>query len=60
MPKVDIKEERGTQTLHAEAWGEELYPEKHELLVDVKAVTLHRFCVEKKESGWEATVILDT
>jgi SHS2 domain-containing protein len=28
-------------------------------VVDVKAVTLHRFRVEQTPSGWEATVILD-
>ena len=39
--------------------GEELDPERHELIVDVKAVTLHRFHVGSSERGWEAFVILD-
>jgi len=39
--------------------GEPLDPAKHELKVDVKAVTLHRLKVEQKPAGWEAFVILD-
>jgi SHS2 domain-containing protein len=31
----------------------------HPLLTDVKAVTLHRFAVEKIAAGWKATVVLD-
>lgn len=41
------------------AVGEQLSMEKHELVVDVKAVTLHHFQVEKTEQGWETLVILD-
>jgi SHS2 domain-containing protein len=50
----------GRFSLTAAAWGETIDPSRHELLVDVKAVTLHRFRVEKASRGWEATVILDT
>ncbi len=46
-------------SLTATAVGETLNMEKHELVVDVKAVTLHRFQVEKTDRGWEALVILD-
>lgn len=46
-------------TLQAEAHGEELNMHKHDLVVDVKAVTLHRFRVEQTPEGWEATVIVD-
>jgi len=46
-------------SLSAEAYGEQLSSEKHDLVVDVKAVTLHRFRVEQTSKGWEATVILD-
>jgi len=45
--------------LSAQARGEELNMEKHELVVDVKAVTLHRYRVEETPQGWEAMVILD-
>jgi SHS2 domain-containing protein len=46
-------------TLQATAWGERLDPERHHPRVDVKAVTLHQFRLEKTGQGWEAFVILD-
>lgn len=58
-PQVQIQRQDGHSTLTAEAFGEELNPNKHELVVDVKAVTLHRFRVEQTSRGWEAMVILD-
>jgi len=45
--------------LTVKAHGEMIDPERHELNVDVKAVTLHRFALEKTERGWTATVVLD-
>jgi SHS2 domain-containing protein len=45
--------------VHGEAQGEEINPDRHELLVDVKAVTLHQFQVEQNQDGWKALVILD-
>lgn len=39
--------------------GEVMDPGRHQLLVDVKAVTLHRFLVRPTPDGWEATVVLD-
>lgn len=42
-------------TLH----GEQVDPIRHRSLVDVKAVTLHRFSVEQTSEGWQATVVLD-
>jgi SHS2 domain-containing protein len=39
--------------------GEEIAPGRHPLLVDVKAVTLHRFRVECENGTWRATVVLD-
>jgi len=45
--------------LSAQARGEELNMEKHDLVVDVKAVTLHRYRVKETPQGWEAMVILD-
>lgn len=56
---VRIEGREGCFTLDARAAGEELDPAKHDLAVDVKAVTLHRYRVEQTASGWEATVILD-
>ena len=43
----------------ADLSGEKLDMSRHDLLVDVKAVTLHRFQVSKTERGHEAFVILD-
>ncbi len=45
--------------LRASAFGEKLDPEKHHLIVDVKAVTLYRFSLQQTENGWKATVVLD-
>ena len=45
--------------LNATAYGEKLDMKKHELLVDVKAVSLHNFKVERTKNGWKADVILD-
>jgi SHS2 domain-containing protein len=45
--------------LRAELKGERINPLKHELIVDIKAVTLHHFMVKKSSDGWEATVVLD-
>lgn len=59
VPQIGIRWEKGRFYLEAQAWGEPLNPEKHDLVVDVKAVTLHRYRVEQTPSGWEATVILD-
>lgn len=41
------------------ARGEKINPDKHEMIVDVKAVTLHMFEVKKTGSGWAAFVVLD-
>ncbi len=59
VPEVHIQRQNDGFSLSAEAYGEELDPDQHELLVDVKAVTLHRFQVQQTESGWKAMVILD-
>jgi SHS2 domain-containing protein len=45
--------------LEATVEGEEIDPTRHRLRVDVKAVTLHRFALEKTPEGWKAMVILD-
>ena len=59
VPSVNIEARDGELALAAEAYGEPLDPNRHHLLVDVKAVTLHRLAVERVESGWRATVVLD-
>jgi SHS2 domain-containing protein len=39
--------------------GEKIDPQRHKLKVDVKAVTLHLFKVEKKNDFWYARVVVD-
>ncbi|MGA2260755.1 MAG: archease [Acidobacteriota bacterium] len=56
---IEIRRVGGNYQLKAEARGEVLDPGRHDLVVDVKAVTLHRFRVERSPRGWDATVILD-
>jgi SHS2 domain-containing protein len=39
--------------------GERIDESRHNLLLDVKAVTLHMLCVERIADGWKARVVLD-
>jgi SHS2 domain-containing protein len=54
-----IEEKDNYYFLQATAAGEPLDATRHQQRADVKAVTLHRFQVEKNEAGWRAMVILD-
>uniref|UniRef100_A0A831XEM5 Archease n=1 Tax=Geobacter metallireducens TaxID=28232 RepID=A0A831XEM5_GEOME len=45
--------------LQASLRGEEIDAGRHPMVVDVKAVTLHRFAVEQRNGAWGATVVLD-
>jgi SHS2 domain-containing protein len=56
---VEIKQKDDVYSLKAAATGEPLDPVRHQQRADVKAVTLHDFRVERDNSGWKATVILD-
>ena len=49
----------GGYHLAAVAAGEAADPARHELGLDVKAVTLHHLAVERVPRGWRATVVLD-
>lgn len=57
--QVQIDEKSDNHKLSAVAQGEKLDSRRHQQRVDVKAVTLHRFQLEKTSDGWTATVILD-
>ena len=57
--EIKIYEENGQHQLNAVMIGEKLDRDRHEQRVDVKAVTLHRFKLEKTAEGWTALVILD-
>ncbi len=59
VDRVRIGKTEGGYELTCEASGEEIDPGRHDLIVDVKAVTLHKFKVEETARGWEALVILD-
>jgi SHS2 domain-containing protein len=57
--QVQIEEKGSEYHLSAVTQGEKLDRDRHEERVDVKAVTLHRFQLEKTDDGWTAMVILD-
>jgi len=59
VPRVSITQEDSSLALDAQAMGEKISPNRHGLLADVKAVTLHRFGVKETPEGWKATVVLD-
>ncbi len=58
---ASVHVERRDHMFHAggQFRGEKLDPNKHQLVADVKAVTLHGLRVEQTPSGWEAQVTLD-
>lgn len=55
---VKVNEKEGAYSLSASLAGDKLDMKKHELLVDVKAVTWHLFEVKKK-GKWKCRVVLD-
>jgi SHS2 domain-containing protein len=54
-----IEEGRGLYNLEATVRGEEIDPRRHSFVVDVKAVTLHRFRVFFENGKWKAVIVLD-
>lgn len=65
---VFLKDEKGmlfskfkvnVERLHASIWGEKIDPQKHNLKVDVKAVTRHLFGIKKEKDKFVARVVLD-
>ncbi|MFQ5929976.1 MAG: archease [Acidobacteriota bacterium] len=57
--EAKIDGEDGPYRVKVVAQGEQLDPDRHEQRVDVKAVTLHQFCLQETDRGWLANVILD-
>ncbi len=57
--KVRIEQKGEVLRLRAELSGDEIKPEKYDIHVDVKAVTMHEFKLEKTDEGWSAVVVLD-
>lgn len=56
---IQLQEGAGLWTAIVELEGEFIDPERHDLVVDVKAVTLHRLQVKRNEQRWTATVVVD-
>jgi len=59
VSQIRIEPGTGGYRLRAEAVGEPIDPARHDMIVDVKAVTLHRLSVQQKKEGWVAVVVLD-
>jgi SHS2 domain-containing protein len=57
--QVEFEENDGKHQLSAVVKGETLDFNRHQQRVDVKAVTLHQFQLEKTNDGWRAMVIMD-
>ncbi len=57
--QIEFEEKDGKYQLSAVVQGETLDRDRHQQRVDVKAVTLHLFQLEKSNDGWTAMVILD-
>lgn len=57
--QVEIKKIESGYSLKAITQGEKLDRDRHHQRVDVKAVTLHQFQLEKTDTGWTVQVILD-
>ena len=49
----------GKYELKAIAQGDKINPKKHKLLLDVKAITLHKYKLSKTKIGYKAVIILD-
>ena len=56
---IDIKESSGKYSLVCQAHGEKIDFSRHEPKVDVKAITMHEYKVEKVKEGWKAQVLID-
>ncbi|HWO43002.1 MAG TPA: archease [Candidatus Eisenbacteria bacterium] len=57
--EVKVIQRDGRFALDARLAGEPIDVTRHRLRVDVKAVTLHQFRLEKTDDEWQAFVILD-
>ncbi len=55
----EVKDKNKKFVLTAALRGEKIDPSRHEMLVDVKAVTWHLFSVKKKGKTWSCQVVLD-
>lgn len=56
---ITVKKIGDLYTLSCRAKGEKINRDKHELKVDVKAITMHLFEVKEVEQGFTARVLVD-
>ncbi len=56
---IDIKKGEFDYKLNVVAYGDILDVKKHQPKVDVKAITMHLFELQKTEQGWKAQVLID-
>jgi SHS2 domain-containing protein len=57
LSKFDVK--ISAVGLSATAWGEKIDPNRHEINLEIKAVTWHGLKVIQTPDGWLAEVIVD-
>ncbi len=57
--KIIIEEGKNKYRCTAELQGEAIDSTKHDLGVDIKAITMHNFELKKEKDRWTATVVLD-
>jgi SHS2 domain-containing protein len=57
--EIEIIPKNKKWLLVAICYGEKIDASKHNLIVDVKAVSLHEFEVKEEKDGWRAKVVLD-
>jgi SHS2 domain-containing protein len=56
---LDVSQKGEKWHLRVRASGEEIDQGIHDLVVDVKAVSLHHYSVEETQEGWRAEVMLE-
>ncbi|HSV95514.1 MAG TPA: archease [Spirochaetota bacterium] len=56
---VDVDHGPGGASLRCAAVAERIEPALHDFIVDIKAVTMHRFSVCYENGAWTATVVFD-
>ncbi|MBN2016119.1 archease [Candidatus Dojkabacteria bacterium] len=57
--EIDVKKQGKQWYLKAEIGGELANPNKHKVTIDIKAITMHMFKLEKTREGYEARVVID-
>ncbi len=57
--EINISNLDNTYHFNSLLYGEIINYQKHNLKVDVKAVTMHNLRIEKTQTGWEAVFVLD-